>query len=163
MRRKRKRRNKKKFIALFFFGVVIVAALAVLFQSPREAPILTAEEYFDISDVTYEGFIEGNGSLLILYVLNFNLTAVAGDAHEVRLPNLGLDEPTSWREKYVDLGTIRFNHTETVTLSTEQGVYIHLKEEGFPIEVRIISKEISVYARDQKITYYVTPEEQVSE
>lgn len=162
MRSKKKRRNKKKFIPLFFFGVVIVAALAVLFQSPREAPRLTAEEYFDISDVTYEGSIESDGRLLILYVLTFNLTAVAGDAHQVRIPNLGLDEPSLWREQYVDLGTIRFNHTETVSLSTEQGVYIHLKEEGFPIRVRIISKEISMDRIDQYITCYVTQEEQVS-
>ncbi|MFX0200600.1 MAG: hypothetical protein ACFFCW_31155 [Candidatus Hodarchaeota archaeon] len=162
MRIKRKRR-KKKFIALFFVGVVIVVALAVLYQSPRETPRLTAEEYFDISDVTYEGFIEGNGSLLILHALTFNLTAVAGDAHQVRIPNLALDEPSVWREEYVDLGTILYGEVETVSLSTEQGVYIHLKEEGFPIRVRIISKEISVHPIDQYITYYVPQEEQVSE
>lgn len=163
-RAKRKRKGRKKiFIPLFFVSVVIVIAVAALYQSPRVKPRLTAEEYFEISDVTYEGFIEGNGSMLILHVLTFNLTAVEGDAHQVRIPNLGPDEPSSWREEYVDLGTMLHGEVETVTLSTEYGVYIRLKEEGFPVRVRIISEEISRDPKDQFITYYVTQEEQVSE
>lgn len=161
MRKKRKRR-KKNFILLFFVGAAVVVAVTALFLSQRAGPRPTAEEFFEISDVTYEGFIEDDGSLLMLYVLTFNLTAVGEDAHQVRIQNMGPDEPSEWREEYVDLGTMLQGEAETVTLSTEQGVYIHLKEESFPVRIRIISKEISSDPKDQFITYYVTQEEQVN-
>ena len=160
MRKKRKRR-KKKFVLLFFVGAAIIVAVTALFQSQRAGPRPTAEEYFEIFNVTYEGFIEDDGSALMLYVLTFNLTAVQGDAHQVRIPNIGPDEPSEWRPEYVDLGTMLQGEAETVTLRTEEGVYIHLKEEGFPVGIRIISQEISRDPEDQSITKYVTEEENI--
>ncbi|MFB0567776.1 MAG: hypothetical protein ACETVM_04250 [Candidatus Bathyarchaeia archaeon] len=162
MRKKRKRR-KKKFILLFFVGVVIVVAVIALYQSLRDRPRYTAEEYFEISDVTWRGGMQDNGSSLILNILTFNITAVEGDAHQVRIQNLGIPEPGSemWWEPWVDLGTMSQGEAETVQLITEKGLFIHLKEEGYPVKVRIISEEISKYPRDQSITIFVTEEEQV--
>ncbi len=159
MRRKKKKGKKKLILLSSIVAVIVVAVGGALYQSQRDKPRPTAEEYFEISDLTWDGFIEDNGSLLILNILTFNLTAVGGDAHQVRIPNLGPDEPSPWREDYVDLGTMSQGEVRTVLLSTEKGVYIHLKEEGFPVRIRIISEEISRDPKDQFITVYVTQEE----
>lgn len=157
MGRKRKRRNvkRKMLIPLLIIAIIVIIVIVALYQSPPGQSKPTAEQYFKISDVTYEGSVGGNGSLLIVYVLRFNLTAVGGDAHQVRIPNLGPDEPSSWRPEYVDLGTMLQGEAETVSLSTEYGVYSHLKEEGFPVRIRIISEEISRDPKDQFITVYL--------
>ena len=164
MARKKKSGKLKRnvLITLLIIGIVIIVVVAALYQSQLSQSKPTAEQYFKISDVTYEGFLEDDGSLLILHILTFNVTAVEGDAHQVRIPNLGPDEPSVWREEYIDLGTMLQGEVETVTLSTEKGVYIHLKEEGFPVGIRIISEEISKDPKDQFITVYVTQEEQVN-
>lgn len=140
-------------ILLSIVGIVVIISIAALSQNQPSQPKPTAEECFEISDVTYEGF--ENGSLLIVHVLRFNLTAVGGDAHQVRLPNLGPDAPSSWRPEYVDLGTMLQGEAEMVRLSTEYGVYSHLKEEGFPVRIRIISEEISKDPQDQFITIFL--------
>lgn len=150
---------------MFFVAVVIVAATTALYLSQRDRPRPTAEEYFEISDVTWEGAIEEDGSLLMLYTLTFNITPVQGDAHQVRIQNLGTPLPGSempW-EPWVDLGTISQGEAETVQLITERGVYIHrITEKGFPVDIRVISAEISKEPKDQRITIYVTEEEQVN-
>lgn len=164
MARKGKRGKLKRnvLITLLIIGVVIIIIMAALHQSQLSQSKPTAEQYFKIADVTYEGFIEDNGSLLILHVLTFNVTAFGGDAHQVRIPNLGPDEPSLWHEQYIDLGTMSQGEVETVTLSTEKGVYIPLKGGSFPVRIRIISEETSAEPQDQFITVYMTQEEQVN-
>lgn len=155
MRRKRKRRNMKRkmLILLLIVGIIVIIVMAASYRSQPSRSKPTAEEYFEISDVTYEGF--ENGSLLIVHVLRFNLTAVGGDAHYVIIQNLGPDEPSSWRPAYVELGTMLEGEVRTVQLSTEYGLYIHLKEEGFPVSIRVTSEETSKEPREQFITIYL--------
>lgn len=160
MKRKRKTR-KKILLTLLFTVVVIVVAVTVLYQSKEEKPRLTAEEYFEISDVTYEGFIQDDGQLLSLHKLKFNLTTVGGNAHYVIVQNLGPDPPSEWRPAYIELGTMSQGEVRTVSLTTEYGVHIRLKEEGFPVRVRVTSEETSRDPQDQFITHYVTEEEKV--
>lgn len=156
---RQKEKRKKKLILLFFIVVVIVVAVAAaLYQSGIGRPRPTAEEYFEIFDATYEGFYEENSSLLVVHRLRFNLTAVGGDAHYVIVQNLGPDEPSEWRPAYIELGTMLQGEVEPVTLSTEYGLYIHLKEKGFPVEIRVTSEETSRDPKDQFITVYLAPD-----
>lgn len=160
MKRKRKTR-KKVLLTSVFTVVVIVVAVTVLYQSPEEKPRPTAEEYFKISDVTYEGFIEDDGRLLSLHKLKFNLTTVGGDAHYVIVQNLGVDPESEWRPDYIELGTMLQGEVRTVSLTTEYGVHLHLEEKGFAVRVRVTSEETSGVPQDQFITTYVTGEEKV--
>lgn len=161
MRRKRK---KKKIILLSFVFVIGVIAVWALYGNQGIESTYLAEEYFDISDVAYEGFFQSNGSVLAVHILEFNLTAVGGDAHQVRIPNLAIDEPDPVfpKDEYVDLGNMLQGEAETVKLTTERGVYVRLEEEGFPIKIRIISKETFGDPIDQFITIYLTEEEKVN-
>lgn len=150
---KRRKTNKWALILVSIVGIVTIVAIAVLFQNQLGQPKPTTEEYFEISDVTYDGF--ENGSLLIVNILEFNLTAVGGDAHYVIIQNLGPDEPSASRPDYVELGTMLKGEVRSVRLSTEYGVYVHLSEEGFPIKVRVTSEETSQDPKDQFITVYL--------
>lgn len=156
--RKKKKRKKKLILLFFIVAVIVVAVGGALYQSQRDRPRPTAEEYFEISDVTHEGFFEENSSLLVVHRLTFNLTVVGGDAHHVVVQNLGPDEPSAWHEPFIDLGTMLQGEVEPVTLSTEYGLYIHLKEKGFPVEIRVTSEETSKDPKDQFITIYLTPD-----
>lgn len=156
-RRKRRKSNKQPLILLSIVAVVmVIIVIAALYQNQNQEsqPKPTTEEYFEISGATYDGFIEENGTELILHVLRFNLTAVGGSAHNVIVHNLGANEPFPW-EPYVELGTMLQGEVRTVQLNTEKGVYISLTDEGFPVRIRITSEETSREPQEQFITIYL--------
>jgi len=150
---KRRKTNKQALILLSIVAIAVIIAIAALYKIPESQPRPTIEEYFEISGALYDGFIEANGTELILHFLAFNLTAVGGSARNVIVHNLGVDEDWPW-EPYVELGTMLQGEVKTVALSTEKGVHIHLKEEGFPVRIRITSEETSREPQEQFITIY---------
>lgn len=154
-KKKRGKKNKLALILLSIVGIVVIIVIVVLYQSQEAQPKSTAEEYFEISGATYDGFIEGNGTELILHMLTFNFTAVKGDAHQVVIQNLGPDPQSPSHDTYWDLGTMLQGEVRTVRLSTEKGVHIHLGEKGFPVRIRITSEETFKEPQKQFITIYL--------
>lgn len=142
----------------------MIIAIAALYQSldsqsePTQPKPPTAE-YFDISGWRPQGFIEQNGTELVLHLLTFNLTAVGGSARNVIVHNLGVGEDFPW-EPYIELETMLQGEVATVLLNTEKGVHIPLtsnpdKGEVFPVRIRITSEETSSEPQEQFITIYL--------
>ena len=121
-RRKREKRRKidKKMMALLL--VVVFFIIIVVYQTTRETPKYSAEEYFEILEPTPGGTLNEDWSHLFLYSLTFKIKAVRGDAHEViaNSAGLGMEEPM-W------VGTIMNGEERTVFLSFER----------FPISLRL--------------------------
>ncbi len=162
-RRKRKGKTNRQALVLVFIAaislIILVAALYQVLESkpnPSSEPKPPSAEYFEISDVAYDGFLSQNDTELDLYMLGFNLTAFGGRANNVIVHNLGTytpDDPT-W-EPFKELGDMSQGDPKPVLLNNERGVKISLTDEGFPYRVRITSEETSKIPQEQFITIYL--------
>lgn len=157
--KKRKRKgktNRQALVLVFIVAISVIIVVAALYQTPESKPRPPAEEYFEISDVAYDGFLSYNDTELDLYLLGFNLTAVGGRAHNVIVTNLGTEtvEDPTW-EPFKELEDMSQGEAKPVLLSNERGVKISLTEKGFPVRVRITSEETSKVPQEQFITIYL--------
>lgn len=158
-KRNRRKKYKQALILLSIVGIFVIIVIAALYQTPESPPRLPSADFFEISGLDAQGFIEDNGTELILHLLTFNLTAVNGSARNVIVHNLGVSEEVWW-EPFIELGTMAQGEVKAVQLSTEQGVYIPLTNitgegEVFPVSIRITSEETSRVPQEQLITIYL--------
>ena len=129
-RKKGRRNNKRILIPLLIVLVIIIAIAVALFQDQSGQPKHTAEEYFEISNVNYEGWKDENSDLWVTLV-SFNLSTIEGDAHEVYVtPVSGMTSP-------IEVGDIKEGTSKTVLIQLSMAVYIHPEEEGFPFPITI--------------------------
>ena len=148
--KKRVKMSKAKVTISVIVGVFVVLIVASYLSQQRPAQeVPPADQYFRVlgSTVDDADFPRlPDTSVLLLRGVSFNLTAFAGDAHEVFLESTGLSDA-----QY--LGTIEKDEVRFISLQFPQGYMVTEKESGYPVEIRIRSTE----ARGA-ITFYLVYE-----
>lgn len=142
-RKKKKKVNKEMAVLLVIIGVFIFAAVVSYLNQSKEGKEPSAAEYFEISGIVTEGDIdERNG--LRLYGLNFNITAIEGDAHDVNVNSAGLAGMEPWEIETMVKGKPYYVYLDFTSSFVGSWYITRPNEEGnFPLELQITSVEAS--------------------
>lgn len=145
-KKKRRKRSKVKVILTVVVGIFIVLAVASYIRLPSNTGAKTAQEYFQIlgSTVDVGDFPNWPDTKeVLLKAISFNITAVGGDAHGVVIDSIALSQPKP-------LGDILKGQIVFVTLEFGGGYLSTLKDQGYPVKIRIRSMEAA-----GELTFYI--------
>lgn len=125
-------------ISVLIVGTVAIALLYQLQFQPQSQglPKERAEDYFEVINATVnDGWFESNETILFIRVLGFTLKAVGGDAHDVIIQSTAMSEPRELVQPLLK------NQSRYIELAYKYGYMSTRTEKGFPVEIKIWSRE----------------------
>jgi hypothetical protein len=137
--KKNKRITKGKLALSVMLGFFVFMICFSYINQHNQTQEVSAQEYFEVSGVVTGGEISGDG--LLLEELDFNITAIKGDAHEVWINTAGVGGTEEQ-----DIGTMVKGKPYWIQLDftkTDAGYYyIRSSSEGqFILKLQITSLE----------------------
>lgn len=136
--RRKKRINKQMIGVLAFVGAFMFLVVAAYLTQPKQS-MKPAEEYFAVTGIITEGDIDENNGLRI-YALDFNITAIEGNAHEVWVNSAGVGQADPYEIAFMEEGVPYYAYIDF----TKTGVgYYYIRSQGgeYPFELPITSQE----------------------
>jgi len=142
-RKKKKKVNKEMAVLLVVAGVFVFAVVVSYLNQPKEGKKPSAAEYFEISGIVTEGDIDEHNGLR-LYGLNFNITAIEGDAHDITVNSAGLAGMEPWEIGTMVKGKPYYFYLDFASSFVGSWYISRPNEEGnFPLKLQISSVEAS--------------------
>jgi len=157
MKERKTRRKKKSRLPLLITAtaiiLIIIIGIALYLQTSKPKEYKDPNKYFKITGVSALVTSKSNNQTIFIRILVFNLTAVAGDAHNVYIKPPGSialeDYPynsTVWKDQPWEV-SIQYPFDNPLSWDRDS------LTEPFQIEVGIVSEETGP---EGKITLYLT-------
>lgn len=144
MRKKLRRKKRKHRSILMLISVPVIAVIIVValyyglqpLQQPQNQQKEPVESFFEIINPTVNyGWFGPNETVLFIEQLGFTLKSVGGDAHDVIIQSTAMSEPVEL------VYPLLKNQTRYIELYYGSRYLSQKTEEGFPVEIKIWSKE----------------------
>jgi hypothetical protein len=142
-KKKRKHINKNMYIYSFFVLMIVVVISSAIYQNQSPHQKLPAEDYFEIRDaiIVDADLTKSTDQILFITQIQFNLTAVGGDAHSVLIKVIGMTSEEEWPY----FSELNKNESTVILIPRLLMPYRSIKttEGYFPFPVTIDSNEAS--------------------
>lgn len=160
MKRRKTKIKKSTLAVIAFFILIAIVIIILIFSNQKTQTKPPAREYFEIFDITALAKPQDSNKTIKIWLLDFTIKPIGGDAHNLVIIPPGMVETEDWPN--FEGKVIRQN--ETVSLS-ESGMEITFPSPvtstrntngSYPITLRIACDETSNLPNDQKVTIYIT-------